>query len=326
MATYIVTGAAGFIGAHVAETLMRDGHVVLGLDDLNPSYDVRLKEYRLQKLMEMQGFSFKKVDITQRQDMLDFGQAAAPVDAVVNLAARAGLRASLEDPWIFLETNVRGTLNLLDLCREIGIPKFVLASTSSVYGANPPLPTPESADTSRPLQPYAASKIAAETLCHSYHHLYDLDVTIFRYFTVYGPAGRPDMSIFRFIQWIREGRPLRLYGDGEQSRGLTYVDDIARATVMGLRPLGFEIINLGGHESVKINAIVRMLEARLERKAQVRQMPGHPADIAANWADIEKAGRLLGWEPNVSLSDGLDATVDWYLAERDWAQDVDTSD
>lgn len=326
MATYIVTGAAGFIGARVSEMLARGGHVVYGMDDLNPSYDVRLKQYRLQNLENLDGFIFLRVDITQSQQVVSADIDLSSVDAVINLAARAGVRASQENPFKFIETNVNGTLVLLELCRKAGIPKFVLASTSSVYGANPPLPTPETADASRPLQPYAASKVAAETLCHSYHHLYGLDVTIFRYFTVYGPAGRPDMSVFRFIQWIREGRPLRLYGDGEQSRGLTYVDDIARATVMGLRPLGYEIINLGGHESVKINAIIRMLEARLGRKAQVHTMPGHPADIEANWADIEKAGRLLGWKPSVSLSDGLEASVAWYLAERDWAQDVDTSD
>jgi UDP-glucuronate 4-epimerase len=326
MATYIVTGAAGFIGARVSEVLVKDGHVVHGLDDLNPSYDVRLKEYRLRKLKSLNGFHFRKVDITQPRQVADLSEDLKAVDAVINLAARAGVRASQENPWQFIETNVRGTLVLLELCRERGIPKFVFASTSSVYGANPPLPTPESAGTNHPLQPYAASKIAAEALCHSYHHLYDLDMTIFRYFTVYGPAGRPDMSIFRFIQWIWEGRPLRLYGDGEQSRGLTYVDDIARATVLGLKPLGFEVINLGGHEPIKINDIIRMLEERMGRKARIQRMPGHPADIDANWADIEKAGSLLGWEPSVSLSDGLDAAVDWYLAERDWARDVDTSD
>lgn len=326
MATYLVTGAAGFIGARVAETLLQDGHRVYGLDDLNPSYDVRLKNYRLEQLQTYEDFEFTRMDVADRERISDFGRAISPVDAIINLAARAGLRASLEDPWVFLDTNVHGTLNLLEMCRETNVPKFVLASTSSVYGANPPLPTPENADTSRPLQPYAATKIAAETLSHSYHHIYGIDVTIFRYFTVYGPAGRPDMSIFRFIQWIHEGRPLRLYGDGEQTRGLTYIDDIARATIMGVRPLGFEIMNLGGHESVPINTIIRMLEDRLGQEAQIQRFPSHPADIQANWADIEKAGRLLGWEPNVSLDEGLDAAVDWYLAERDWVQYVDTDD
>lgn len=326
MATYIVTGAAGFIGARVAETLLQDGHRVYGLDDLNRSYDVRLKDYRLGQLQTYEDFEFTRMDVADRERVFEFGRATDRVHAVINLAARAGLRASLEDPWVFLDTNVHGTLNLLEMCREREIPKFVLASTSSVYGAHPPLPTPEDADTSRPLQPYAATKIAAETLCHSYHHIYGLDVTIFRYFTVYGPAGRPDMSIFRFIQWIREERPLRLYGDGEQSRGLTYIDDIAKATILGIKPLGFEIINLGGHESVQIKTIIRMLEERLEREAHIQRFPSHPADIQANWADIEKAGRLLGWEPSVSLDEGLDEAVDWYLAERDWAQHVDTDD
>jgi nucleoside-diphosphate-sugar epimerase len=203
--------------------------------------------------------------------------------------------------------------------------KFILASTSSVYGADAPLPTPEEAESSHPLQPYAASKIAAEAMCHAYHYLYDIDVTILRYFTVYGPAGRPDMVVFRFIQGIFEGQPITVYGDGGQSRGMTYVDDIARGTILGIQRIGYEVFNLGGHEVVIINDLVKKLEKLVGRKAKVEYQPLHPADMVANWANVDKAGRILGWEPRVSLEEGLKFAVEWYVSEREWACQVDTS-
>jgi nucleoside-diphosphate-sugar epimerase len=218
-----------------------------------------------------------------------------------------------------------GTLNLLELCRDHDITKFILASTSSIYGADAPLPTPEEAESSLPLQPYAASKKAAEAMCHAYHYLFDIDVTILRYFTVYGPAGRPDMVVFRFVQRIYEDQPITVYGDGEQSRGLTYVDDIARGTILGLKRMGYEVINLGGHEVVKINDLVRKLERIIGREGAVEYQALHPADMMANWAQVDKAGRLLGWEPRVSLEEGLKETIDWYKSEREWACQVDTS-
>jgi nucleoside-diphosphate-sugar epimerase len=213
---------------------------------------------------------------------------------------------------------------LLELCRKYGIKKFILASTSSLYGAEAPLPTPEWADSNCPLQPYAASKKAAEVMCHAYHYLYGIDVTVFRYFTVYGPAGRPDMVMFRFAQWIREGQPLKLNGDGEQSRGFTYIDDIARGTILGLQPLGYEIINLGGHESVKINDLIRWMEELTGQKAQVERRPAHPADMQANLADVQKAEELLGWHPKFSFRQGLTELLAWYDTEREWASQVET--
>jgi len=249
--TILVTGAAGFIGSKVSEFLLADGHTVVGLDNLNDAYDVRLKEWRLGQLKGKHGFEFHRLDITDRtalrklftnresdqpnkRDKLD--QPNRPFEAVINLAARAGVRQSVENPWIYFEANVTGTLNLLELCREFGIKKFVLASTSSLYGANDTRPFREDANTDGPLSPYAASKKSAEALCYSYHYLYGIDVTALRYFTVYGPAGRPDMSLFRFVQWISEGRPVIVFGDGRQSRDFTYVDDIARGTVAALKP------------------------------------------------------------------------------------------
>lgn len=323
MARYLVAGAAGFIGAKVCEYLLEDGHEVIGVDNLNDAYDIRLKNWRLERLQQRPGFHFYRQSISDLSALEAIEQTQG-LDAVINLAARAGVRYSVENPWEYYNTNLTGTLNLLELCRRREIPKIVLASTSSIYERDAPLPTPETADSSHPIQPYAASKKAAETLCYSYHFLYGIDTTIFRYFTVYGPAGRPDMSMFRFTQWIAEGKPLQLYGDGEQTRGFTYLDDIARGTILGLKPLGYEVINLGGHETISINEMIGILEEHLGVEANIQRQPAHPADMLANHASVEKAGRLLGWEPQISLREGIRRVVDWYLQERAWASKVET--
>jgi len=327
MGNYLVAGAAGFIAAHVTEMLLTQGHSVMGLDNLNDAYDVRMKEYRLKRLQGFPNFSFQRLDISDRNKLGKYFNELPDgirYDAVINLAARAGVRQSVENPWVYVETNVTGTLNLLELCQQKEIPKFVLASTSSVYGADAPLPTPETANSDQPLQSYAASKKGAEALCHAYHYLYGLDVSVLRYFTVYGPSGRPDMSMFRFTKWISEGTPLRLNGDGEQTRGFTYVEDIARGTIMALKPLGYQIINLGGHESIKIIDLIHLLESKIGRRADIKRFPAHPADMLANWADVRKAGHLLGWEPSIGLDEGTDKLIAWYNAERDWVSQIDT--
>ena len=321
MAHYLVTGVAGFIGSRVCENLVEQGHTVTGVDNLNEAYDVRMKDYRLRKLQAIPGFTFQKLDISERGSL----EGLPPFEAVINLAARAGVRASVEDPWVFVETNVNGTLNLLELCRHKGIQKFILASTSSIYGVNAPHPTPETADSDHPLQPYAASKKAAEVLCHSYHSLYGIDVSVLRYFTVYGPAGRPDMSMFRFSKWIIEGEPLHLYGDGEQSRGFTYVDDIARGTIAALKPLGYEILNLGGHEVITMNALIASLEERIGRKAILERHPPNQADLLTNHADTTQARDLLGWQPQIGLQEGISRLVDWYNAGREWVKNISTA-
>jgi UDP-glucuronate 4-epimerase len=303
--------------------LLEAGHTVVGVDNMNDAYDVRMKEYRLKKLREHLNFKFHRLDITERMTF----SSESPIqqqtyDAVINLAARAGVRQSVENPWVYLDTNITGTLNLLEYCRELKIPKFILASTSSVYGSDAPLPTPETYNSDLPLQAYAATKKSAEVLCHVYHYLYGLDVTIFRYFTVYGPAPRPDMVMFRFTQWLSEGRTLKVNGDGEQSRGFTYVEDIARGTLLGLKPVGYEIINLGGHEVIKINELIHRLETLTGNKAKIEHYPAHPADMTTNWADISKAGRVLGWVPATGLDQGVAQLVDWYNHEREWASAI----
>jgi nucleoside-diphosphate-sugar epimerase len=234
------------------------------------------------------------------------------------------VRQSVENPWVYFETNTTGTLNLLELCRERDIGKFVLASTSSLYGAENPMPYREDADTNRPLSPYAASKKGAEALSYTYHYLYDTDVTVLRYFTVYGPAGRPDMSLFRFVQWISEERPLTIFGDGTQSRDFTFVEDIARGTIAALRPIGHDTINLGSDEPTVLMDVVRYIEGRIGKTARVEFQPRHAADVMATWADISKARELLDWEPRTMWQAGIDRLVDWYRENRDWAKNVRT--
>jgi len=334
MANYLVTGAAGFIASRVSELLLENGHNVLAWDNLNDAYDVRLKEYRLKKLLAPRPashgkFSFHRLDISDRAVLEHESLQGDRFEAVINLAARAGVRTSVVDPWVYVDTNVTGTLNMLEISRRLEIPKFVLASTSSVYGANAPLPTPEDFDSSHPLQPYAASKKGAEALCHAYAYLHGVDVTVVRYFTVYGPAGRPDMVLFRFVKWLSEGQTVHINGDGNQTRGFTYVDDIAAGTILAakLRLNGkprFEVINLGGHESISINNLLQMVEQSIGKSAQIEYGPFHPADMLANWANVDKARRLLGWEPKISIAEGVSHLVDWYQAERSWASLVNT--
>jgi UDP-glucuronate 4-epimerase len=325
MDRYLVTGAAGFIASVVSQKLLDSGAEVVGIDNMNHAYDVRMKEYRLEKLKDNPGFSFLKLDVSDRS-LLDNDQLIGKdFKAVVNLAARAGVRDSLEDPWVYLETNATGTLNLLELCKREGIGKFLLASTSSIYGQEAPLPTPETAPSNKPLQAYAASKGAAEVMAHAYHYLFGIDVSIVRYFTVYGPAGRPDMVMFRFAKWIAEDMPVNLNGSGEQSRGFTYVEDIARGTIAALEPVGYEIFNLGGHEVITINELISTLEAIIGKKANVIHHPQHPADMMTSHADVTKAKESLGWDPRVSLNEGIEKTVQWYLDEQSWAKDIKTS-
>lgn len=322
MATYLITGCAGFIASKVTELLLADGHTVVGVDNLNDAYDVRLKHWRLAQLEGSSGFEFHRLGITDRAALA--GLFHRRFDAVVNLAARAGVRQSVANPWVYFDTNITGTLVLLELCREHSVPKFVLASTSSLYGAHNPCPFREDADTSKPLSPYAASKKGAEALCYTYHYLHGLDVTVFRYFTVYGPAGRPDMSLFRFVQWVSEGRPVTIYGDGQQSRDFTFVDDIARGTIAGIKPLGYEVINLGSDAPVVLMDALRLVEAAVGKRAQLDFQPQHPADVRATWADIGKAERLLEWQPQVRFEEGVRRLAEWYRENRPWASEIVT--
>jgi UDP-glucuronate 4-epimerase len=345
----LVTGAAGFIGWKVCEFLLTEPELipslissppggegkgegvksisVIGIDNMNDYYDVRLKEWRLEQLNKFPNFKFHKIDIENYKILHElFSEYAksplhpssrAPFLAVINLAARAGVRYSMENPFVYYTTNVIGNLNLLELCREFVVKKYILASTSSLY-AGQKMPFKEDLPVNEPISPYAASKKSGEVTCYTYHKLYDLDVTIVRYFTVYGPAGRPDMSIFRFISWIDQDKPVIIYGDGNQSRDFTYVDDIARGTIMALKPLGFKTINLGGDQPHKLIDVLHGIEKRIDKKAKIKYEPFHPADMMVTWADITRAKDLLGWQPETKIEQGVDDAVDWYRTNRSW--------
>jgi len=324
LANYLVTGVAGFIASKVAEQLLDAGHTVVGIDNFNDAYDVALKNWRYSQLEGRDGFSCHRIDICDLPALTEVWKGAGAIDGVINLAARAGVRQSVENPWIYVDTNTTGTLNLLELCQTDGVKKFVLASTSSLYGAHNTMPYSEDADTNLPLSPYASSKKGAEVMAYTYHYLYGLDVTVCRYFTVYGPAGRPDMSLFRFCQWIHEERPLRVFGDGKQSRDFTYVDDIARGTIAALKPLGYEVINLGSDTPTGLMEVVHHIEDRVGKKANIVYEERHAADVTATWANIEKARSLLGWEPQTDWRQGVDNLIEWYAANRDWTKNVAT--
>lgn len=276
----------------------------------------------MESLKKCRGFTFVKDDLCREGVFDDLHKEHKGFDGVIHLAARAGVRQAVEIPHVYLETNSNGTLNVLEWCRHTGVGKMILASTSSIYGANPPLPTPETADSSHPLQIYAASKKGAEAMTYVYHHLFGIDATVFRFFTVYGPAGRPDMVMFRFCQWVTEGKTVKVTGDGTQMRGFTYVDDIVNGLIAGLQPVGYEIINLGGHETITINDLLHKIETLVGRKAKVEYIEKNPADADANWADVSKAKALLGWEPKVTLDEGIANLVNWYMEQRAWASQV----
>lgn len=327
MSNYLVTGAAGFIGARTAELLLERGHSVVGIDNLNDYYDPALKHYRLNTLRRFPAFSFQNVDIEDQPAVrnLFVGTTTQPFDCVFNLAARAGVRASLADPFVYFSTNLTGTLNLLECMRESGVRKMVLASTSSLY-AGSEMPFVETSEVNRPLSPYAASKKSAEVLAYTYHHLYGIDVSVVRYFTVFGPAGRPDMMPFRFVARVLSGQTLTLYGDGSASRDFTYVDDIAEGTIAAAVPVGYEIFNLGGGKRpVTVSSIIRMIEQKTSRSAVLDVQPRQAVDMDSTWADISKAQRVLGWLPKVDVEEGFARTIEWHLQNRNLVDSLDVS-
>lgn len=317
----LITGGAGFIASRVTEILLERGFEVFVIDNLNDYYDVRLKKYRLNNLKKFPNFTFAKIDI-ENFNKLDEVFKENKFDCVINLAARAGVRYSIENPYIYLKTNILGTVNLLELIKKYKIQKMVLASSSSVY-AGEKLPFSEKMEVNRPLSPYAASKKSSEVYAYTYHYLYGIDISVLRFFTVYGPAGRPDMSIFRFIKWIDEGVPIELFGTGDQSRDFTFIDDIASGVIKSRKKVGYEIFNLGGGKRpITINQLIAEIEKNLGKSAKINYKKANKADMEETQADIRKAKKLLDWQPEISFFEGIKRTVDWYIDNRELVKKI----
>jgi UDP-glucuronate 4-epimerase len=313
----LLTGGAGFIGSHVAEGLLRQGTELTIVDDLDEFYSPDWKRTNLEEVRRAGDFRFLQADICDPEPMRKLFRGMR-FDALVHLAARAGVRPSLEQPRLYERVNVAGTLNLLDLCREFGFAKFLFGSSSSVYGASSRTPFSEAQTDLRPVSPYAATKLAGELLCYTYAHLYQLSIVCLRFFTVYGPRQRPDLAIHKFMSQMESGKTIHLYGDGNSGRDYTYVDDIVAGVLAALeysspdgRPL-FEVINLGNSHPVKLAEMVAALERATGRTATYSHEPDQPGDVPLTWADISKASRLLGYKPTTSLDTGLQRFVTWY--------------
>ncbi len=310
MSLILVTGAGGFIGSHLVDRLLADGYDVVGLDNFDNFYDPAIKRRNLRNALNNKHFRLMEGDIRDTETIQHAGEGS---DAVVHLAARAGVRPSIRDPLLYEDVNIRGTLNILDMCRKNGVSRLLFGSSSSVYGINSKVPFAEDDPVGCPISPYAASKRAAELMCFTYHHLYGFSITCLRFFTVYGPRQRPEMAIHKFTRCIDQGREITLFGDGTSARDYTYVDDIIDGVVAALdQPAGFEIINLGGSQTTRLRELVSLIEDALGKKADIKWLPDQPGDVPITYADISKAKRLLGYSPKVPVTEGIPRFVEWY--------------
>jgi UDP-glucuronate 4-epimerase len=310
---FLVTGGAGFIGSHVCERLLRDGHAVWTFDDLNPFYDPAIKRATLRDLQALaKPFEFIPGDLTDAAAVNELF-ASVKFDQVIHLAARAGVRPSLEQPALYQRVNVEGTVNLLEAARLTGVKKVTIASSSSVYGVNAKVPFSERDPIFSAISPYAASKLACEALGHVYHHIYGLDVAMLRFFTVYGPRQRPDLAIHKFAQLITAGKAIPFFGDGSTARDYTYVTDTVDGILACTRQeFGFEIFNLGESQTVTLSHLVQLLEKALGQPAVLNRQPAQPGDVPITYADITKARERLGYQPSVKIEAGIPKFVEWF--------------
>jgi UDP-glucuronate 4-epimerase len=312
--TILVTGAAGFIGYHTALALLQKGQAVIGIDDLNPYYDVSLKEARLEQLRRFHNFGFFPVNIADRAAMFALADRLGDVTGIVHLAAQAGVRYSLENPYAYIESNVMGQVVMLELARYM--PKcahFVYASSSSVYGANAKLPFSVDDPAEDPVSLYAATKRSGELIAATYHRLYGMPVTGLRFFTVYGPWGRPDMAYFSFVKAAFEGTPIKVFNNGDMLRDFTYIDDIVDGILAVLaKPTGSAVYNLGNHKAETLGNFIAAIEAATGRTIRKIDQPMQKGDVPATYADIAASRRDFGFEPKVSISEGIPRFVEWY--------------
>lgn len=315
----LITGAAGFIGSHVAEALLADGEPVVGLDNFDAFYDRAAKEDNLRHVRAAgEAFSFVEADIRDAGAVDEVFLAQGPFDVVLHLAARAGVRPSIADPLGYESVNVAGTMNLLEASvRQKPLPRFIFASSSSVYGNNPKVPFSESDNVDNPISPYAATKKAGELICHTYHHLHGLPTWCLRFFTVYGPRQRPDLAICKFTKNILAGEPIEMFGDGTTSRDYTYIDDIVLGVRRAMRRCaGYEIINLGSEHPVTLADMIATVAAACGRQAVIEPKCMQPGDVECTYADVTKAQRLLDYRPSKPFAEGVRAQVEWYRKEK----------
>ena len=310
---FLVTGGAGFIGSHVCERLLHDGHRVWAFDDLNDFYDPQIKRQNLADIQAHQKpFTFVPGDLCDAAAVNAFF-SSVKFDQVIHLAARAGVRPSLEQPALYQRVNVEGTVNILEAARKTGCKKITIASSSSVYGVNAKVPFSESDPIFSAVSPYAASKLACEALGHVYHHIYGLDVAMLRFFTVYGPRQRPDLAIHKFTKLIAAGKPIPVFGDGSTARDHTYVTDILDGIIACTRKeFGFEIFNLGESQTIRLDKLISLIEAALGKKAVIDRQPLQPGDVPITFADISKAKKMLGYHPQVKADKGIPLFVEWF--------------
>lgn len=308
----LVTGGAGFIGSHLTRRLLDRGDRVTILDDFNDFYDPARKRANVARVADSDGFSLVEGDIRDA-DLVEKLFRDHQFDAVVHLAARAGVRPSLKEPILYEDTNCIGTLRLLEAARHHGPDTFIFGSSSSVYGINQKVPFSEDDEVNQPISPYATTKRSGELLCYNYHHLYDLNIACLRFFTVYGPAQRPEMAIHKFTDLLARGEEIPMYGDGSSRRDYTFVDDIIDGVVASLDlALPFEILNLGGAETTALADLIRMIADELGAEHRIQYLPEQPGDVPITYADVRKAGRVLGYSPRVSIREGLRRFVEWY--------------
>jgi UDP-glucuronate 4-epimerase len=312
----VVTGAAGFIGSHLTERLLIDGGTVTGIDSFDAFYDPRIKRRNVAACLANPRFHLAEADIRDKAAMDK--AIGADTEVIVHLAARAGVRPSIAEPALYADVNINGTVVLLEIARQRKIPKFIFASSSSVYGNNKKVPFSEDDNVDFPISPYAATKKAGELICHTYHHLHGIAINCLRFFTVYGPRQRPDLAIHKFARLIEEGKPIPVYGDGSMMRDFTYIDDIINGVVAAAdRCSGYEIYNLGESRPISVNDLITELEAALGKKALKTQLPLQPGDVDRTFADVTKAERDLGYSPSTDIRAGLAKFVAWLRRERD---------
>lgn len=318
MRNVLVTGGAGFIGSHLVARLLAEGQwSVTVVDDFNDFYDPALKRQNVRPHLGRAEFALFEADIRDRA-ALDEVFEETRFDCIVHLAARAGVRPSLAEPVLYTETNIGGTVNLLELARAHGVGQFVFGSSSSVYGENEKVPFAEDDPIFKPISPYAATKAAGELLCHTYSHLFGLRCVCLRFFTVYGARQRPDLAIHKFARLINEGQPIPVFGDGTTRRDYTYVDDIIAGVraAMDYEASDYEVINLGGSRTVSLSELIALLERELGQKALINRQPTQPGDVPQTYADVSKAHRLLGYDPRTPIEEGIRRFVEWFTRER----------